>query len=159
MIVTMKHRGIRVRRATPLDQPIIRAMVHAERLNPADLNWANFMVAVAEHGIVGAAQMRRHPDGSRELGSLVVARELRGHGIAKRMIDALLAAEPGPVWMIAADGFARACARWGFRPIDPRSAPVKVRRNWRMGSLVRMLALIMRRPMGRLVILERLPVT
>jgi amino-acid N-acetyltransferase len=153
----MKHGGIRVRRATPPDQPTIRAMVHAERLNPSDLRWSNFMVAVADEDIVGACQMRRHADGSRELGSLVVARGLRGRGIARRLIDALLAAEPGPVWMITAEGFACACARWGFRPIDPRSAPVKVRRNWRLGSLVRILSMMMRRPMRRLVILERLP--
>ena len=153
----MKHEVVRVRRATPLDQPAIRAMVQGERLNPTDLRWSNFMVAVTEGGIVGAVQMRKHTDGSRELGSLVVASELRGQGIAKRLIDALLAAEPGPVWMITWDGFAHACARWGFRPIDPRSAPVKVRRNWRLGSLARIVSLIMRRPMRRLVILERLP--
>jgi amino-acid N-acetyltransferase len=155
----MRNAAVKIRRATPLDQPAIRAMVHAERLNPSDLRWPNFMVAVTEDRIVGAVQIRRHADGSHELGSLVVARELRGQGIAKRLIEALLQAEPGPVWMITADGFARACARWDFRPIDPRSAPVRVRRNWRIGSLARILSLIMRRPMRRLVILERLPAT
>jgi amino-acid N-acetyltransferase len=153
----MTATDINVRRATPADQPVIRALVHGERLNPTDLRWTNFLVAEADRNIVGAAQMRRHSDGSHELGSLVVARELRGQGIAKRMIDTLLAAEPGPVWMITADVFAGVCARWGFRPIDPRSAPVKVRRNYRLGSLARIVSLFMRRPIRRLVILERLP--
>ena len=153
----MLAQNISVRRATPADQPIIRALIHGERLNPTDLRWSNFLVATANRKVVGAIQMRTHADGSHELGSLVVEKAARGQGIAGRLIDALLAAEPGPVWMVTADSFARACARWGFRPIDPRSAPVKVRRNWRIGSLARIVSLVMRRPMRRLVILERLP--
>ena len=47
--------------------------------------------------LVGAAQVRRHPDGSRELASLVVRRQDRGHGVAGAVTDMLLADEPGPV--------------------------------------------------------------
>jgi GNAT superfamily N-acetyltransferase len=99
--------------------------------------------------------MRKHSDGSRELGQLVVSKEVRGRGIAAQMIDALLAQEPGPIWMVTAHAFAAVCKRWGFRPIEPPSAPVEVRRNYRMSSLARVFR--MRRPMRPLVILERLP--
>jgi amino-acid N-acetyltransferase len=156
-VLVMNEANISIRRATPGDQPVIRALVHSERLNPTDLKWSNFMVAADKLDVVGAIQMRRHSDGSRELGSLVVAKRLRGKGIAKRMIDALLAGEPGPVWMITVDAFADTFKRWGFYPIDPSSAPVKVRRNYRMGSLARIISFFMLRPMRRLVILERLP--
>lgn len=153
----MDDANISIRRATPGDQRVIRALVHSERLNPTGLKWSNFMVAADRHDIVGAIQMRRHSDGSRELGSLVVARGLRGRGLAGRMIDALLAGERGPVWMITADAIAGTFERWGFHPIDPRSAPVKVRRNYRMGNLGRIVSLLMLRRPRRLVILERLP--
>jgi amino-acid N-acetyltransferase len=148
---------ISIRRATELDQPAIRELVRSERLNPTGLKWPNFLVATTGRSVVGAVQMRKHSDGSRELGSLVVSKEARGRGIATRLIDALLASEPGPVWMITTDVFAGTFSRWGFQRIEPPSAPVRVRRNHRLGSLARIVSFIMRRPMRRLVILERLP--
>ena len=153
----MNDADFSIRPATPGDQPMIRAMVRAERLNPADLRWSNFFVAAGKPDVIGAAQLRRHPDGSRELGSLVVDKRARGRGIAKRLIDALLASEPGPVWTVTVETFADTFRRWGFEKIDPPSAPVGVRRNYRIGSLVRLVSILLRRPMGRLVILERLP--
>ena len=151
----MDQFAIGIRRATERDQQAIRALVRSERLNPTDLNWPNFVVAVVGSRVIGAVQMRRHSDGSRELGSLVVSKEARGSGLASRMIDALLSSEHEPVWMITAEPYAGAYSRWGFEQIEARSAPVKVRRNHLMGSLVRVISFVMRRPMRRLVILER----
>ena len=109
-------------------------MVHSERLNPTGLNWQNFLVAEIDGRIIGAVQMRRHSDGSRELGSLVVSKEARGQGIASRLIDAMLAEDNEPVWMITAEPYARAYSRWGFEAIETRKAPAKVRRNHLYGK-------------------------
>jgi hypothetical protein len=73
------------------------------------------------------------------------------------MIDAMLADDHEPVWMITAEPYAGAYARWGFEPIETRMAPAKVRRNHLMGSLARIVSFFKRRPMRRLVILERRP--
>lgn len=151
----MDQLAVVVRRATERDQQAIRALVHSERLNPTGLNWPNFLVAATEGCIVGAVQMRKHADGSRELGSLVVAKEARGQGVASRMIDAMLAGDPDPVWLITPAPNAGAYSKWGFKQIETRAAPAKVRRNHLMGSLVRVISFVMRRPMRRLVILER----
>jgi N-acetylglutamate synthase-like GNAT family acetyltransferase len=151
----MDQLAIGIRRATERDQQAIRMLVHGERLNPTGLNWPNFLVAVIAGRVIGAVQMRKHSDGSRELGSLVVSKEHRSHGIASRLIDALLAEDPEPVWMITAEPYAGAYSRWGFEQIDARAAPVKVRRNHFMGSQVRIISFVMRRPVRRLVILER----
>jgi amino-acid N-acetyltransferase len=148
---------LRIRRATELDEKAIRLLVRGERLNPMDLDWPNFLVAAQGDAVLGAVQMRQHSDGSRELGSLVVSKDARGRGIARRLIEALLAAEHEPVWMITSEAFAKAFARWGFRPVSAGEAPVKVRLNHRLGSLAGLLSLIMGRPRRRLVILERLP--
>ena len=153
----MDQLAIAIRRATERDQQAIRALVHGERLNPTGLNWPNFVVAVIGGRIIGAVQMRKHSDGSRELGSLVVSKEARGHGIASRLIDALLAEDHDPVWMITAEPYGGAYSRWGFEQIGTRTAPAKVRRNHLMGSLARVISFVMRRPMRRLVILERRP--
>ena len=154
----MDQQAIVFRRATEQDQPAIRELVHGERLNPTGINWPNFLVAAVGGRVVGAAQVRNHTDGSRELGSLVVAREKRGQGIASRMIDALLADEREPIWMITSETHARNFVRWHFEPIEPSAAPVKVRFNYRMGRLARIISFLKRQPMRRLVILERLPV-
>ncbi|CAN7708757.1 GNAT family N-acetyltransferase [Mesorhizobium sp. LjNodule214] len=153
----MDQLAIVVRRATERDQQAIRALVRSERLNPNGLNWPNFLVALTGGSIIGAVQMRKHTDGSRELGSLVVAKEARGRGIASRLIDTLLAEDREPVWLITAEPNVGAYSRWGFEQIETRAAPAKVRRNHLMGSLVRIISFVMRRPMRRLVILERRP--
>jgi len=145
---------IRIRRATELDQPAIRALARSGQFNRTDVRWPGCWVAATGQRIVGIVQMRRYSDGSRELGPLVVSKEMRGQGVAGRLIEALVAAEPGPIWMVTAQAFAAACKQWGFRPIEPPSAPVEVRRNHRMSSLTRVFR--MRRPMRPLVILERL---
>ena len=86
----------RVRPATADDQADITRLVHQARLNPRGLDWLGFVIAEADGATVGVAQVRRHPDGSRELASLVVLPEHRGHGVAGSMIDALLVDETGP---------------------------------------------------------------
>jgi amino-acid N-acetyltransferase len=153
----MDQLAISVRRATEQDQQAIRALVRGERLNPTGINWPNFVVAVIGGRVIGAVQMRKHSDGSRELGSLVVSKEARGHRIASRLIDALLAEDQEPVWMITAEPYSSAYSRWSFEQIEVRAAPVKVRRNHLMGSLARIISFVMRRPVRRLVILERSP--
>ena len=155
----MERSAIGIRRATERDQQAIRGLVHGERLNPTGLDWPNFLVAALDGRVIGAVQMRKHSDGSRELGSLVVTKAARGRGIASRLIDALLAEDREPVWMITSEPYTGAYSRWGFRRIEPRTAPVKVRRNHLMGSLMRIISLFMRRPVRRLVILERRPAT
>ena len=154
----MDQQAIEFRRATEGDEPAIRALVRSERLNPTGLDWPNFIVAATGERIVGAVQMRRHADGSREVGSLVVAEQERGRGIASRMMEALLAAEREPVWMITGESHARTWAQWGFRRIEPSAAPVRVRFNYRIGRLARILSFLRRQPARPLVILERQPV-
>ena len=145
-----------LRPATRADQPAITALVRRERLNPNGLDWPRFTVAVDEDGdIVGAVQLRRHADGSRELGSFVVAGDARGRGIGGRLIDVLLKRTRNPVHMITASAHADHYRRWGFRPIEPRQAPRTVRFNYRMGRLARVLSFLRGEPSRHLVILER----
>ena len=116
----MEQSAIGIRRATERDQQAIRALVHGERLNPTGLDWPNFLVAAIDGRIIGAVQMRKHSDGSRELGSLVVTKAARGRGIASRLIDALLAEDREPVWMITSEPYAGTYSQWGFNKSTPR---------------------------------------
>lgn len=153
----MSAAPVAIRPAAPHDQDPIRALVRGERLNPTGLDWPHFIVAEDERGIVGAVQLRRHADGARELGSLVVAPAARGQGIATRLVDTLLAPQRDSVLMITDGAHAGHFRRWGFRTIDAREAPRSVRFNHRMGRLARLLSLLRRLPPRRLVVLQRPP--
>jgi amino-acid N-acetyltransferase len=145
-----------VRPARAADQAAIDALVRSEPLNPHGLDWQRFRVAVAGARVVGAVQLRRHADGSRELGSLVVAREHRGRGLAAQLIEALLADHAGPVHLVTARANVPHYRRWGFATVAARRAPRAVRRNWCLGQLVGgVMALLRGRAPRRLVILER----
>jgi amino-acid N-acetyltransferase len=145
-----------VRHAHAGDQAAIDALVRSEALNPNGIHWQRFRVAVRGATVVGAVQMRRHADGSRELGSLVVAREHRGRGLAAQMIEALLAEHSGPVHVVTARVNAPHYRRWGFASVAALRAPRAVRRNWCLGQMVgSVVALLRGRSPRRLVILER----
>ena len=146
---------VTIRSATEQDQLAITTLVHSERLNPNDLDWRRFVVAVEASDIVGAIQLRNHFDGSRELGSLVVRREMHRHGIASRLIDAMLKTVTGRVFMITGAMFAAHYARWGFRCIDFAAAPSAIRRNYFFGQLMGIVSLLSGRRPKRLAILDR----
>jgi N-acetylglutamate synthase-like GNAT family acetyltransferase len=147
-----------IRRARDADEHAITTLVRSERLNPLDLDWRRFMLAVDASGLVGAAQLRWHDDDSRELGSLVVRADARGRGIAGRLIDALLARAATRVCMITGAAFAGHYARWGFRRIEASMAPWAVRRNYYFGRIVGgALSVLSGRQPRMLAILDRAP--
>lgn len=147
---------VTIRPARAEDEPGILALVRSERLNPFELDWRRFVLATDAGGIVGAAQLRRHGDGSHELGSLVVRRHARRHGVAARLIDAVLARGDSRVFMITGAAFAHHYARWGFRAIAPARAPWPVLRNYWLGRLAGVQALLTGRRPNHLAVLERL---
>ncbi len=146
---------IRICSATEQDQLSITALVRSERLNPLDLDWHRFVVATDHAGVVGAVQLRKHFDGSRELGSLVVRKGARGRGIAARLIDALLSTQTARIFMITRAAFATHYERWGFRPVEPVDAPSPIRRNYLFGRLAGILSLLQGRRPNKLVVLDR----
>ena len=146
---------IRIRSATEQDHLSITALVRSERLNPLDLDWRRFVVATDHTGVVGAVQLRKHFDGSRELGSLVVRKEARGRGIAAWLIDALLSTQTSRIFMITRAAFAAHYERWGFRPVEPVAVPSPIRRNYLFGRLAGILSLLQGRRPNRLVVLDR----
>jgi amino-acid N-acetyltransferase len=121
------------------------------------LHWPNFIVAADHSNVIGTVQLRKHKDGARELGSLAVAHALRGKGIARQMIDALLAGHAGPVHMITAARYAEHYQHWGFSPVPVWRAPLCVVFNFCMGNLAGWISRLKGRARRRLVILRRAP--
>lgn len=124
-----------IRLATARDQSQIIALARGERIKPTGLEWRRFVVADQDGDIVGAVQVRDHCDGSKELGSLVVAPAFRHRGIAARLIDRRVADADGRLFVITGRIHADYYRRWGFRRIEPREAPFSVRTNYWLGYL------------------------
>lgn len=145
-----------IRPATLADQPHIVSLARGERVKPTGLDWPRFVVADDEGEIVGAVQLRAHPDGSRELGSLIVAPAHRKRGIAARLIETRLADASGRVLVITGRVHAGFYARWGFRRIRPIAAPPFVCMNYWLGYLGGgLLARLHGRAVNHLAVLER----
>ena len=151
----VRQAAVVVRTATADDQLAIVALVRSEQLNPNGLHWPRFVVAERNGRLIGAAQLRQHPDGARELGSLVVSPEHRGRGIAALMIHALLDGVTDTVYAITGAAHFAHYGRWGFEVVPHQQAPASVRWNWRMGRMLAVVTWLKRLPPKRLTILRR----
>lgn len=109
-----------IRSASEADQDRIVRLVRAARINPVDLHWANFLVAVDDQTgtIAGVGQIKAHEDGSRELASIVVVPEFQGQGIARRIIQRLLASSRETLFVSCPSHLVPMYAKFGFREID-----------------------------------------
>jgi N-acetylglutamate synthase-like GNAT family acetyltransferase len=97
-------------------------MVFAEHLDPTSLKWQNFLVAETEGIIVGIGQVRMHR-GCRELGSLVVLKGYRGHGIAGRIVAELERTSGYPMYLLCESKMEGYYTGHGYRVIGWRAAP------------------------------------
>src|SRR5512144_1370778 len=113
------------------------------------LDWPRFVVAVAEDGrLIGCGQIKVHEDGSRELASIAVAADWRGQGVAKALIDHLVASHVGhgagqtpPLYLTCRAGLGAFYERFGFRAIPPNEAPPYFQRVARLVDTLHILRL------------------
>jgi N-acetylglutamate synthase-like GNAT family acetyltransferase len=147
--------GTLLRKATENDQAAITALVRQARLNPRGLAWPAFLVADRDGEVVGAVQLRPHDDGARELASLVVRPDHRGHGIGMALLDRLLADEPGTVYVVTEREHAEPYERRGFSAATSSSLPRSMRRQLRIGRVATAILSIPAQRRIRLVPLRR----
>lgn len=149
--------GCLLRPATAADQPVINALIREARLNPMNLKWPNFLLAVDEAGgqVVAAGQIKTHGDGSRELASIVTRPEHRGRGLAGAIIRRLIAqhttATRDPLYLTCVSTMGPFYEPFGFRVIALDEMPPYFRRLRRFVNFVELFArrdvtlLVMRR--------------
>lgn len=111
------HAMVEIRVAAAEDSLRIRAMVVGAGLLPTGLDWRRFLIAEEGGRLVGCVQMRRHRD-AQELSSMVVAREQRRRGVARRLIDELLRRNPGAVHLICHERLTGFYEQFGFAVTD-----------------------------------------
>jgi N-acetylglutamate synthase-like GNAT family acetyltransferase len=116
--------------ATCKDFPAIRGLILDVHINPTGLDWRHFLVAVTpEDELIGCGQIKPHFDGSRELASIAVQEQVRGQGVARAVIQELLARETiRPLFLMCRARLESLYEKFGFYPIGPKEMPAYFRR-------------------------------
>jgi N-acetylglutamate synthase-like GNAT family acetyltransferase len=129
-----------LRPATQSDQSNIRALIRQVKINPMDLDWRNFTVAVSSTGeLIGCGQVRFHNDGSRELASVAVAPDYRHEGIASAIISHLLNISPLPIYLTCRAELEPFYQRFGFHTItEDDMPPYFIRTSRLVGILIKL---------------------
>jgi N-acetylglutamate synthase-like GNAT family acetyltransferase len=98
----------------------IRSLILHSGINPSSLDWRRFLVALTPSGeFIGCGQVKPHKDGSREVASIAVIEEWRGRGVARAIIEALVAANPGQLYLMCESSLGDFYTRFGFQPAEP----------------------------------------
>ena len=122
-----------VRSAVREDNKAIHTLIHSVHINPLNLDWRRFIVAMAPQGdFLGCGQMKKHGDGSLELASIAVKDKSRGKGVARAMIlELLLEEEKRPVYLMCRARLSSFYQKFGFHPIGLEEMPKYFHRIYR----------------------------
>jgi N-acetylglutamate synthase-like GNAT family acetyltransferase len=132
-----------LRPARETDFPTIKALIHEVRINPNGLDWRRFTVAETPDGqFIGCGQLKPHSDGTLELASLAVIPSQRGKGVARIIIQKLMAAAPRPLYLTCRSQLGPFYEKFGFRGISGDELPPYFQRISKVAGLVNALHLI-----------------
>lgn len=130
----------------------IQALVRSSGINPTGLAWQRFLVALDAAGeLIGCVQIKPHRDGSRELASLAVAPQWQSRGVARALVEAILAQHPGTLYLMCQARLGVFYEKFGFVriPVD------EMTRYFRRISKLAGVVLAMRAAEEQLLIMRR----
>lgn len=130
-----------LRHAKTSDDPAIHALIHTVGINPMALDWQRFIVAVDENDrVIGTGQVKPHSDGTRELASIAVDPCCRGQGIARAIIERLLAENPRPLYLTCRGSMQGFYVQFGFEVVqNPARLPPYFRHMDTLGKTMQRL--------------------
>ena len=143
-----------IRPARATDQRSIRATVRDARLYPVGLSWENFLVAEQDGQLVGVGQVRPHHDSSRELASITVLPPFQRQGIGDSIVQALLARESSPIYLMCAEEMVSFYTRFDFGTISTSETPSSLRWKVQAGTIVAPLASALGLDVGRVAAMK-----
>ena len=132
-----------LRPATETDAHAIKDLIHSVRINPMDLDWRRFVVAVdADDQILATGQVKPHGAKAdiHELASIAVVPEYRGQGLARAVIEHLLKESPRPLYLTCISSLESLYQKFGFVTISYEEMPRYFQRISRLAGLVTTLA-------------------
>jgi N-acetylglutamate synthase-like GNAT family acetyltransferase len=140
----------KLRPATEHDSGTIRHLVHLGQINPIGLDWRRFILAEGETGeVIGCGQIKPHRDGSHELASIVVHPDWRGRGVARAIIERLLRAHPGELYLTCRAEMEPMYQKFGFHTLKLEAMPPYFQR------ISRLVSLLLRSQGSRLLVMKR----
>lgn len=130
----------------------IRDLVVRSGINPTALKWERFLVAVAPAGeFIGCGQVKPHSGSVWELASLAVAPAWRNRGVARAIVESLLAAHPGELYLMCQSHLGPMYEKFGFHAIPQSEMPTYFRRVSKLVGV----ALNLRRANETLLVMRR----
>ena len=122
-----------LRPATVSDSASIKDLIHRVGINPMDLDWHRFVLAVDGSGVMlGCGQLKPHGRDVNELASIAVEPLYHHQGIARTIIEYLIARAPHPLYLTCRSRLGSFYEKWGFRSIEPAEMPPYFRRLSRL---------------------------
>jgi amino-acid N-acetyltransferase len=107
------------------------------------LDWQRFVLAVTQSGeVIGCGQIKPHSDGTRELASIAVVPAWRGNGVARTIIEHLVAQESGTLYLTCRASLGPFYDKFGFRALRLEEMPPYFRRLARLAQTLGVLKVI-----------------
>lgn len=119
----------------------IKDLIHLVGINPMDLDWKRFVVAVNDRDeMIGCGQLKPHGKEILELASIAVYPDHQGKGIASAIIEYLLKDSPRPLYLMCESSRGSLYEKFGFRAISHNEMPRYFQRITKLAGLVTVLA-------------------
>jgi N-acetylglutamate synthase-like GNAT family acetyltransferase len=114
-----------LRPARETDASAIKQLIRSVGINPMDLDWRRFVVAVDEHDqVIATGQIKPHSKGALlELASIAVMEQHRGEGLARAIIEHLLQENPRPLYLTCRSHLQPFYQRFGFQTLSYEEMP------------------------------------
>lgn len=130
-----------IRPAHESESAQIRELIYLTGINPIGLDWKRFIVAANDRDeMIGIGQLKPHGSDILELASLAVYPEYRGKGVARAIIEHLLANGPRPLYLMCESSLGPLYEKFGFRGIAYDEMPRYFQRITKLAGLVTTLA-------------------
>jgi amino-acid N-acetyltransferase len=115
----------------------IRKLILEVDINPHGLDWQRFLVAITpQDELIGCGQIKQHEDGTRELASIAVDPEWRKRGVARAIIEGLIASQSGELFLMTGRSMREFYEKFGFQEIGFGRMPKYFRRVSQMPAIV-----------------------
>jgi N-acetylglutamate synthase-like GNAT family acetyltransferase len=134
--------------ATAEHAPLIQQLIQEVDISPKGLEWPRFLVAISPAGeFIGCGQIKPHADGTQELASIAVKPAWRGRGVARALIEKLLASQSGHLYLITMSSLSSFYEKFGFMPIGLDEMPAYFRRASQLPGMIAEFSRVGERPL------------
>jgi amino-acid N-acetyltransferase len=130
-----------LRPARETESSAIKDLIHSVGINPLDLDWKRFIVAVdAQDWVIATGQIKPHGKDIQELASIAVTPEYRGQGLARAIIETLLKDSPRPLYLTCLSRMEPLYEKFGFHAIPYAEMPRYFQRITKLAGLINAVA-------------------